>query len=185
MFEAIKLPYKTDIFEPAISKETFEFHYGKHYQTYLDNINKIVEDNDGLKGKSIEDIIKYSYDKEDMGAVFNNAAQVYNHEFYFNNLRQISDDLKNQIIYDFGSIEKFKQEWKVASLAQFGSGWVWLVESKSGKLEIIKTSNANTPIAQGQSPLMTIDVWEHAYYIDYQNRRGDYVDAYMDIVLGK
>ncbi len=183
MFEAIKLPYETTIFEPSISQKTFEFHYGKHYKTYLDNLNKLVDGNAALSGKNVVEIIKIAHDKPELAGLFNNAAQVYNHEFYFNNLKPISASLKEQIKYEFGSLEKFMQEWKAQSLAQFGSGWVWLVENKEGKLEIVKTSNAQTPIAEDIAPLMTIDVWEHAYYIDYQNRRGDYIDAYLDIVL--
>ncbi|MFI3241117.1 MAG: superoxide dismutase [Alphaproteobacteria bacterium] len=182
MFNMIELPYEKNNFESLISAETFEFHYGKHYKTYLDNLNKLIEGTE-LDNLELEEVIKKSFNKADMVAVFNNAAQVYNHEFYFRNLQLISNSLKEQIISEFGTLDKFKQEWTAASLSQFGSGWVWLVE-RNGELDIIKTSNADSPIARGEAPLLCIDIWEHAYYIDYKNARANYVDAFLKIVLG-
>ncbi len=182
------LPYALDALEPAISKNTLEFHYGKHHRAYVDNLNKMIAGSD-LESKSLEDIILASAQGTDAKAkgIFNNAAQVWNHTFYWNSLTPKGGapkgDVVKKIEADFGSIDSFKEQFADAAKGQFGSGWAWLVVGKGGKLEIVKTGNAETPIVDGKTPLLTIDVWEHAYYLDYQNRRPDYVSTVIDKLL--
>lgn len=181
-FEMMVLPYDMNALEPYVTETTMEFHYGKHYKTYLENLNKLIKDTQ-FENMSLEQIIQETHGKPEHVAIFNNAAQAWNHEFFFNNMRpqggKLTSEMEKKIDRDFGSYAKFKEEFKKAALAQFGSGWAWLVEN-NGKLEIIKTANADTPIARKIMPIMTVDVWEHAYYLDYQNRRGDFVDAVLD-----
>ena len=187
-FELYKLPYSEDALEPYISKETISFHYGKHHTTYLNNLNNLIKDTP-LEKESLEDIILNTEKYPSEQAVFNNAAQVWNHTFYWQSLSpkgsnpsKIPDgNFKEMIMRDFGSVENLKAEFKKAALSQFGSGWAWLVLD-GGKLKIIKTSNAATPFGKTK-PLLYIDVWEHAYYLDYQNRRGDYIDAVLSHLL--
>ncbi|MFC4892270.1 superoxide dismutase [Pseudofrancisella aestuarii] len=179
-FELPKLPYAEDALAPVISKETIEYHYGKHHQTYVTNLNKLVAGSE-FEGQRLEDIIRSS-----SGGLFNNAAQVYNHTFYWNCLTpkktELSSQLKAALIEVWGSVDKFKEEFAAAAVATFGSGWAWLVKNSEGKLEIVTTSNAGCPITDNKTPLLTFDVWEHAYYIDYRNARPKYVESLWGIV---
>ncbi|NLJ82568.1 MAG: superoxide dismutase [Bacteroidales bacterium] len=179
--ELPKLPYEHNALEPIISQKTIEFHYGKHHQAYVNNLNNLIKGTD-LEKKDLVEIIKTSE-----GGVFNNAAQVWNHTFYFYQFipggkGQPSEDFLNAIEKQWGSLEDFKKEFNTASATLFGSGWAWLVKNKEGKLEITKESNAGTPLTKGLRPILTFDVWEHAYYIDYQNRRPDYLNALWSII---
>ena len=180
------LPYKKDALEPHISSRTLDFHHGKHHNAYVTNLNKLIEGTE-LAGKTVEDIIKASANNADRIGIFNNAAQVWNHTFFWKSMRPEGGGLPTgaiaqRIESDLGGYDKFIQDFKNAALTQFGSGWAWLV-LKDGKLEIVKTSNADTPIAHGLKPLLTVDVWEHAYYLDYQNRRGDYLDVFIKSLI--
>jgi Fe-Mn family superoxide dismutase len=172
------LPYAKDALEPHISSKTLEFHHGKHHKTYVDNLNKLIGGTE-LEGKSLEEIIKAAANDPAKAAIFNNAAQVWNHTFYWNCLKKQGGGpptgaIAAKINAAFGSYDKFVEEIKNAGVTQFGSGWAWLVQD--GKdIKITKTPNADTPLAHGQKALLTIDVWEHAYYLDYQNRRPDYL----------
>ena len=174
------LPYSTDAFEPTLSQESFDYHYGKHLKGYVDNLNRLIVGTP-YEGMRLEDVVQQAD-----GALFNNAAQVLNHELFFENITPYMVDipprLRSAIIRDFGSIEQFKKEFSSAATSLFGSGWVWLVEDREGKLSILTTTNANTPITQGLNPILVLDVWEHAYYIDYRNRRADFVKQWWDIV---
>lgn len=180
-FDLPNLPYEMNSLEPHISKETLEYHYGKHHKTYIDNLNKLVPGTEFEKS-SLEEIIKKS-----SGGMFNNAAQVWNHTFYWNCLSpngggEPKGELMDKIIADFGSYAAFKEKFTNASITTFGSGWGWLVKNTDGKLEIISTSNADTPMVHGKKALLTCDVWEHAYYIDYRNARPKYLDAFWNLV---
>jgi Fe-Mn family superoxide dismutase len=180
-FELPVLPYAPNALEPAISEKTISFHYGKHHQTYVNNLNSLVEGSE-FENADLDAIVKKSE-----GAIFNNAAQIWNHNFYFLSFAPakaaVPDSKLAAAINDaFGSFDAFKEEFGKAALALFGSGWAWLVKDAAGKLSIIKESNAGNPLAKGFTPLLTFDVWEHAYYLDYQNRRADYIKALWDIV---
>lgn len=184
MFELPLLPYPMDALEPYISKRTMEFHYGKHHKAYVDNLNKLVKDTE-FENMPLEDVIQNTVDRKEFTGIFNNAAQDWNHTFFWNCMipsggGEPKEELKKRIERDFGSYDNFRSEFKTAATTQFGSGWAWLVEDKNGKLSVMKTSNADTPMAHGLKPLITVDVWEHAYYLDYQNRRPDFVDAFLD-----
>jgi Fe-Mn family superoxide dismutase len=178
------LPYPDTALEPVISSRTIGFHYGKHHKGYVDTLNKLLADAPDLAALPMPELIKTATANPNRTAIFNNAAQVWNHTFYWNSMRpggggQPTGKLKEKIDSDLGGYDKFREEFKKAAMTQFGSGWAWLIV-KDGKLAITKTANAGTPVEQGLNPLMTIDVWEHAYYLDYQNRRADYVDAWLD-----
>ena len=180
------LPYPKNALEPHISSRTLEFHYVKHHQTYVDNVNKLVGGTD-LAAESLEALVKKTAGDVAKVGIFNNAAQVWNHSFYWNCLKPNgggppTGPVAKRIEADFGSYAKFVEELKNAGITQFGSGWAWLVLNGS-QLQITKTLNADTPIAHGLKPLLTIDVWEHAYYLDYQNRRGDYLTVVIDKLL--
>ncbi len=180
------LPYADHALEPVISANTLHFHYGKHHQAYVDNLNKLIAGTE-FAGQSLEKIISGSAAEPDKTAIFNNAAQTWNHTFYWHSLRPQGGGeppaaLKKKIEAAFGSLDAGKKELAAAALAQFGSGWVWLVLD-GDKLKVVKTGNADTPLTAGLKPLLTIDVWEHAYYLDYQNRRADYVNAVLDKLL--
>lgn len=180
-FELPPLPYANDALEPFISAKTIEFHYGKHHQAYVNNLNNLLPGSP-FENASLEEIIKKSE-----GAIFNNAAQVWNHTFYWNCLKpngggQPSGELMEAIIRDFGSFEEFQKQFTQAAASLFGSGWAWLSVDENDKLVITKESNAGTPIRNGLEPLLTCDVWEHAYYIDKQNRRPDYIADFWKIV---
>lgn len=180
-FELPKLPYALDALEPHISKETLEYHYGKHHQTYVTNLNNLVKGTD-LENKSLEEIIK-STD----GGIFNNAAQVWNHTFYWNCLAPNAGGAPTGKIADainktFGSFEEFKKQFSDAAAKNFGSGWTWLVKKADGSIAIVNTSNAATPVSGEDKPLLTVDVWEHAYYIDYRNARVKYLEEFWALV---
>lgn len=175
------LPYELNALEPHISKETLEYHYGKHHQTYVTNLNNLIKDS-AFAGMSLEEIIKQSSE-----GVFNNAAQVWNHSFYWNCLSpkgggQPTGKLANAINSTFGSFDKFKEEFTKKAITTFGSGWAWLVKNSDGTLALVSTSNAGTPMTSNQTALLTCDVWEHAYYIDYRNARPKYVEAFWNLV---
>lgn len=176
------LPYAYTALEPYISKSTLEFHHDKHHAAYVKNFNDLVAGTD-LADKSIEEVIKAVAGDATKAGIFNNAAQAWNHTFYWNSIKphgggQPTGALAEKIKADFGSFENFVEEFKKAGATQFGSGWAWLVLDK-GTLKITKTSNAENPITAGQVPLLTMDVWEHAYYLDYQNRRPDYIGDFI------
>ncbi|MDD4803347.1 MAG: superoxide dismutase [Syntrophomonas sp.] len=175
------LPYPQDALSPVISSETMQYHYGKHHQAYVNNLNKLIAGTEYEK-LSLEDIIKKS-----SGGIFNNAAQVFNHSFYWNCLSpngggQATGKLAEAINKEFGSWAEFKEKFTATAVGTFGSGWAWLVKNENGSLSITSTSNADNPITAGQIPLLTCDVWEHAYYIDYRNARASYVEKFWDIV---
>ena len=179
-FELPALPYAQDALAPTISAETMEYHYGKHHQTYVDNLNKAVAGT-ADENASLEDIIMKAE-----GPLFNNAAQVWNHTFFWNSLSpngggQPTGAIADRIAADFGGYDAFRAQITEAGLTQFGSGWAWLVE-KDGKLAIMKTPNADLPMKHGAKALFTIDVWEHAYYIDYRNARPKYLEAFWNLV---
>ncbi len=175
-----ELPYAPDALAPAISAETVEFHYGKHFQTYIDNLNKMIEGSP-YEDMEIEEIVMKAG-----GAVFNNAAQAWNHDFYFRTLSpvqtEIPDLLREKLEKAFGSVADFKAEFIKAAATLFGSGWAWLCEDKDANLLIVQTQNADNPMTQGLTPLLTLDVWEHAYYIDYRNRRAAYLEAVWNLI---
>ena len=175
------LPYALDALQPHISKETLEFHYGKHHQTYVTNLNNLVKGTE-FENLSLEDIIRKS-----SGGMFNNAAQIWNHTFYWHSLSpkgggKPTGDLAKAIDAKFGSFDEFKKQFSAAAVGTFGSGWAWLVKNTDGTVAIESTSNAATPLTTDKKPLLTCDVWEHAYYIDYRNRRPDYVGAFWNLV---
>lgn len=183
-FELPALPYAKDALEPHMSANTFSFHHEKHHNTYVVNLNGLVEGTD-LEGKSLEDIVAATAGNADKAGVFNNAAQVWNHTFFWHSMKPNgggapAGDLAAKIDADFGSFDAFKDAFKAAGATQFGSGWAWLVVGDGGKLEVVKTPNAETPLTQGKTPLLTCDVWEHAYYLDYQNRRPDFLASFLD-----
>ncbi len=178
------LPYADDALAPVISANTIGFHYGKHHRFYLDNLNKMVEGTD-MAGRSLEDIVKAVRGDAAKAGLFNNAAQVWNHTFYWSGMKPGGGGMPTGAVADrikdsFGDYAKFRSEFVTAATTQFGSGWAWLVLGADGKLQVVKTANADTPMAQGIKCLLTCDVWEHAYYLDYQNRRPDYVNAWLD-----
>ena len=180
-----KLPWPEDALEPVISKETISYHYGKHHAAYVAAVNKLVKGTP-FAGMSLEQIIQ----KAPPGPIYNNAAQVWNHTFYWNGMApnaggEPSGDLAKAIRKYFGSFAKFKDQFTKTALTLFGSGWVWLARNPEGRLVILGTSNAVTPLADDKTPLLACDVWEHAYYIDYRNRRADYVDAFWKLVNWK
>ena len=175
------LPYEMDALQPYISSETLEYHYGKHHQAYVTNLNNLVAGTD-LEKKSLEEIIKTQ-----TGGIFNNAAQVWNHTFYWHCLApkgggEPKGELLEAINKSFGDFNNFKEQFTKNAIATFGSGWAWLVKTSQGKLEIVTTSNAGTPLTTSNTALLTCDVWEHAYYIDYRNARPKYLDAFWNLV---
>ncbi|HFQ92139.1 MAG TPA: superoxide dismutase [Fe] [Chromatiales bacterium] len=176
-----ELPYSKDALEPHISAETLEYHYGKHHQTYVTNLNKLIPGTE-FEDMSLEDIIRKS-----SGGIFNNAAQVWNHTFYWNCLSPNGGgapggDLAAAIDKAFGSFEEFKSQFSQTAITTFGSGWAWLVKNADGSLALVSTSNAGCPLTADQTPLLTCDVWEHAYYIDYRNARPQYVEHFWNLV---
>ena len=180
-FSLPELPYAHNALEPIISEKTISFHYGKHHLTYVNNLNGLVDGTE-FENADLDTIVK----KSD-GPMFNNAAQIWNHNFYFLSLTPNkgsapSSSLSKAIDAAFGSLDTFKAEFNKAAITVFGSGWAWLVKDADGKLSIVKESNAGNPLTRGLIPVLTFDVWEHAYYIDYQNRRADYVAALWDLI---
>ncbi len=181
-----ELPYPKNALAPYISEKTLEFHHGKHHSTYVANVNKLIEGTD-LANESLENIINKTAGDSANTGIFNNAAQVWNHTFYWKSMEPNgggppSGPIAAKIKADFGSYKNFADQVQNAGFTQFGSGWAWLI-LKDGKLEIMKTSNADTPIAHGLKPILTVDVWEHAYYLDYQNRRADYLAAFFENLI--
>ncbi len=180
-FELPELPYAYDAFAPLLSAETFEFHHGKHHLAYVNNLNGLVP------GTEFENADLVTIIEKAEGGIFNNAAQVWNHTFYFESFskaggRLPSGPLSEALIAGFGSLEAFKEQFSKAAATLFGSGWAWLVKNEDGSLRILQESNAGNPLRRGLKPLMTCDVWEHAYYIDYRNRRPDYIKSFWDII---
>lgn len=186
MIQQVELPYSIDALEPAISSRTLEFHYGKHHKAYADNLAKLIAGTE-YENMDLADIVKGSD-----GAVFNNAGQILNHNLYFEQFRPFgeskeqttepSGELGRRIILQWGSYDSFRKEFEAKGASLFGSGWVWLSSDKEGALEISQEAGAGNPITRGRVPLLTFDVWEHAYYLDYQNRRADHLKALWDIV---
>ena len=181
-----ELPYEKDSLEPHLSERTLTFHHGKHHNAYVTNLNKLIEGSN-LTSETLENIIKKTVNDTEKAGIFNNAAQVWNHTFYWQSIKpngggSPSGEIAEKILADFGSYDNFIEQFKNAGLTQFGSGWAWLV-LKDNKLEVIKSSNADTPIAYDIKPLLTVDVWEHAYYLDYQNGRGDYLDIFINNLI--
>ena len=180
------LPYAPNALEPYMSANTFSFHHDKHHAAYVNNLNNLVKDTD-LADKSLEEIIKATFKDPAKVGVFNNAAQVWNHTFFWHSMKPggggtPSGALADKINADFGSFDKFKEEFKNAAATQFGSGWAWLVLD-NGTLKVTKTPNAENPLAHGQTALLTLDVWEHAYYLDYQNKRPDFITTFLDSLV--
>ncbi len=181
------LPYDFNALESyGVKAETFEYHYGKHHKAYVDNLNKLTEGTE-LANKSLEEVIKTSFKDSSKVGIFNNAAQVWNHTFFWNSLKPAgggapTGELAAKIDQAFGSFDKFKEEFSNAAATQFGSGWAWLIDD-GGTLKVIKTPNAENPLAYGQKALLTLDVWEHAYYIDFRNARPAYIKNFLDQVI--
>lgn len=183
-FEQPPLPFAVDALESyGMKAETFEYHYGKHHKAYVDNLNKLTADSD-LANKSLEEVIKISFQDSSKAGIFNNAAQVWNHTFFWNCLKAggggaPSGDIAARIEKDFGSYDKFAEEFSNAAATQFGSGWAWLADD-GGTLKVMKTPNAENPLAHGKKALLTLDVWEHAYYIDFRNARPAFIKNFME-----
>ena len=184
MFTLISLPYSAEALQPVISPETIAFHHGKHLQTYVDNLNRLIEGTE-YASMSLEKIVRSS-----QGGIFNNAGQILNHNLYFTQFAPVAQHsepaegmaITTALILNFGSVEQFKAEFEKAGTTLFGSGWVWLSADKDGKLFITQESNANNPLTKDLRPLLTMDVWEHAYYLDYQNRRAAHLQALWSII---
>jgi Fe-Mn family superoxide dismutase len=180
------LPYAITALGPVgMSEETLEYHHGKHHQAYVTALNGFVEKNEALQGKTLEEIVALSYNKLDMAPVFNNAGQHWNHTLFWENMSPkggaIPGKLEAKLVEDFGSVQAFKDAFKAAGVGQFGSGWAWLVLAPDGKLKVTKTPNGSNPLATGEGKaLLGLDVWEHSYYIDFRNRRPDYITNWLD-----
>lgn len=187
MFKLPNLPYQEDALEPYISQKTLSYHYGKHHKAYVDNLNGLLEAEDGEKFSkmNVEEIIANSE-----GKIFNNAAQAYNHTFYWYCMKPVQEDVANEpkgelkelLEKQFGGLEEFKTKFTEVAKTHFGSGWAWLLKKKDGTFEIVGMHDADTPIMDGDEPLLALDVWEHAYYLDYQNNRPDYIEAFWKVV---
>lgn len=180
-FTLPKLPYDLSALEPHIDHKTLEFHYGKHHQAYVTNLNNLVPGTK-FENSSLEEIIKTAD-----GGIFNNAAQVWNHTFYWEGFSpkgggEAKGELYDAIVKSFGSFEEFKDKFTKAGITLFGSGWAWLIKKDDGLLDIVQESNAGNPLKHNANPILTLDVWEHAYYLDYQNRRPDYIQAFWNVV---
>ncbi|MCJ2541750.1 superoxide dismutase [Thermostichus vulcanus] len=182
-FELPALPYASDALQPYMSAETFSFHHGKHHAAYVTNLNKLIEGTE-LASKSLEEIVKATFGDPAKAGIFNNAAQVWNHTFFWESMKPggggaPTGAIAEKINADFGGYDQFAEAFKTAAATQFGSGWAWLV-LENGTLKVTKTPNAENPLVHGQTPLLTLDVWEHAYYLDYQNRRPDFISTYLE-----
>jgi Fe-Mn family superoxide dismutase len=185
-YELPPLPYDYNALDPYISAKTLEFHHDKHHAAYVTNYNNLIKDSD-LADKSIEEVIKATYNDSSKSGIFNNGAQAWNHSFFWNSLKPggggaPTGAVAEKIDADLGGYDKFKEEFKKAATTQFGSGWAWLVLD-NGTLKIVNSPNAVNPLALGHTPLLTLDVWEHAYYLDYQNKRPDFIDAFINNLL--
>ena len=186
MFTLPPLPYADNALEPVISANTISFHHGKHHKTYVDNLHNLVKGTP-FEGATLEKIVTDTAGKADQAALFNNAAQIWNHTFYWHSLKphgggKPTGKLAQMIDASFGGYDEFRKQLSATTVSQFGSGWGWLV-ADHGALKVVKTANAEVPFTKGQKPLLTIDVWEHAYYLDHQNKRAAYVDAVIDRLL--
>lgn len=185
-FDLPALPFSHDALAArGMCQQTMELHHGKHHQTYVNTLNGLVDQYPELQGKTVEEIIAFAKDKSDFVPAFNNAGQHWNHSFFWNSLSpsggNLPGKLEAKLIEDFGSVEAFKDSFKAAAVGQFGSGWAWLIVAPDGKLKTTKTANAASPLATGEgTPLLTLDVWEHSYYVDFQNRRPDFVTNFLD-----
>ena len=182
-FELPSLPYEKDALAPYMSSETLDFHHGKHHQTYVTNLNNLVKDSD-MQDASLEDIVVKSCKDSSMAGIFNNAGQHWNHILFWQCMKPngggaIPSELENRINSDFGSVDQFKEAFVQAGTTQFGSGWAWLAID-NGKLVVTKSANASNPLVDGMKPILGCDVWEHSYYIDYRNKRPDYLKAFLD-----
>ena len=180
IFTLPPLPYPTDALEPFLSKKTIEYHYGKHHASYIENTNKLIRDTHFKDCKNLEDIVLHSD-----GSLYNNAAQAWNHDFYWHCFSPTGGGMPDGVLAekiekDFGSFDEFKTKFAIAATSLFGSGWIWLVENHDGKLEIFSAANADNPLRFGRNPILVCDVWEHAYYLDKQNRRAEYVNEFWD-----
>jgi Fe-Mn family superoxide dismutase len=185
-FELAPLPYAHNALQPIMSAQTLQLHHGKHHQTYVTNLNNLTKDTP-LAELSLDAVVKAVAGKPEQQAIFNNAGQVYNHDLFWNSMKPggggaIPGTLEARLIADFGSVAAFKEAFHQAGLTQFGSGWAWLALD-GDKLVVTKTGNADTPLAYGKTPLLVADVWEHAYYVDYQNRRADYLKAFIESLV--
>ena len=186
MFDLPALDYTLDAFEPYISEQTMDLHYNKHHRAYIENLNKLIAGTE-FENMELPEIIIATNGKNEFAAIFNNAGQAYNHNIFWQSLtpnggKEPTGEMAEKIKRDFGSYDDFKQQFKKAALGQFGSGWAWLVE-KDGRLSIMTTSNGDNPVTKGYTPLVGLDVWEHAYYLDYQNKRGDFVDVFLENLI--
>jgi superoxide dismutase, Fe-Mn family len=185
-FELPPLPFSSNaLADLGMSQETFEYHHGKHHNAYVVALNGLVEKDAALQGKSLEELIKLSHNNAALTPVFNNAGQILNHNQFWQSLSpkggKLPGKLEAKIVEDFGSVDAFKEQFKQAGVTQFGSGWAWLVLSPEGKLKVTKTANASTPLVTGEGKVLLVyDVWEHAYYIDFRNRRPDYISNFLD-----
>ena len=182
-FELPSLPYASDALAPYMSAETLDFHHGKHHQTYVTNLNNLVKDSD-MQDASLEDIVIKSSKDASMAGIFNNAGQHWNHILFWQCMKpngggEMPSELENRISSDFGSVDQFKEAFVQAGTTQFGSGWAWLAID-NGKLVVTKSANASNPLVEGMKPILGCDVWEHSYYIDYRNKRPDYLKAFLD-----
>ena len=185
-FELPQLPYSQDALDPHISSKTLSFHHGKHHAAYVNKLNELIKGGP-FEGKDLEEIIKGTANDADKAGIFNNAAQVWNHTFFWRSMSPTGGGAPSGVVADkikssFGSLDKFKEEFKNAAITQFGSGWAWLIQD-GNDLKVVKTPNAVNPLSQGQTALFTVDVWEHAYYLDYQNRRPDFVGTVLDKLI--
>jgi Fe-Mn family superoxide dismutase len=182
-FTLPQLPYAENALEPAISSKTVSFHHGKHHKAYVDKLNELVAGT-SYEGMPLEEVVKRAAKSEKDKAIFNNAGQAWNHDFYWKSMAPKGDEptgrIKDLLQSSFGGLKEFKEAFTKAAVARFGSGWAWLVKGNDGKLKITTTSNADSPLAHGETPILTADVWEHAYYLDYQNRRPDHIKAWLD-----
>jgi superoxide dismutase, Fe-Mn family len=192
-FELTPLPYPTDALEPVIDRQTLEIHHGKHHATYVANLNKAIDAAPALAGKTIQELLADHLaivPEASRTAVRNHGGGVINHDIYWQSMSPDGGGAPTGVIAEairstFGSFDSFKEKLSASAMARFGSGWAWLVKTPAGRLEIVSTANQDSPLSEGQSPLLTIDVWEHAYYLKYQNRRADYVTAWWDLVNWK
>ena len=187
MFNLPSLKYELNALEPYISQKTMEFHYLKHHQGYINKLNELIK-NTEYENMSLTDIIQKTANIPELSSIFNNAAQSWNHTFFWNSMcanggNKPNNAILHKINQSFGSYENFKKQFKEIAVSLFGSGWVWLIQTENNTLEIMKTSNADTPIAHGLEPILTLDVWEHAYYLDYQNQRANFVDAFLEHLI--
>lgn len=185
MFKLMELPFKEDALEPYISKETISYHYGKHHKAYVDKTNELILGTD-FQELTLEELINETYNQSEWQTLYNNAGQVYNHNLYWNSVgigHKLNDDVMHKISAHFGDVDVLKDELVEKAMSVFGSGWAWLVEDNDGHLNVMTTKNGDTPLPLGFKPIFNIDVWEHAYYLDYQNLRKDYVKAFVSHIL--